>query len=94
MRQGVLLTGGGALTPGLADSMQAALNLPVRVADDPRLAVILGAGVVLGELDALARPKTKAPTPWAGLLLFAIVMLSLCKTHGLINRVIVDLFVR
>jgi actin-like ATPase involved in cell morphogenesis len=93
VRQGVLLTGGGALTPGLADSMQSALNLPVRVADDPQLAVILGAGVVLGELDALARPKAKAPIPWTGLLIFAIVMLSLCKKHGLINRVI-DLFVR
>ena len=93
VRQGVLLTGGGALTPGLADSMQSALNLPVRVADDPQLAVILGAGVVLGELDKIFRPKTKAPTPWAGLLIFAIVMLSLCKKHGLINRVI-DLFVR
>ena len=89
----VLLTGGGALTPGLADAMQSALNLPVRVADDPWLAVILGAGVVLGELDKISRPKTKAPTPWAGLLIFAIVMLSLCKKHGLINRVI-DLFVR
>ena len=81
------------LPPGLADSMQSALNLPVRVADDPQLAVILGAGVVLGELDALARPKAKAPIPWTGLLIFAIAMLSLCKKHGLINRVI-DLFVR
>ena len=93
VRQGVLLTGGGALTPGLADAMQSALNLPVRVADDPRLAVILGAGVVLGELDALSRPKAKAPSRWTGLLIFAIVMLSLCRMHGLINRVI-DLFVR
>ena len=93
VRQGVLLTGGGALTPGLADSMQSALNLPVRVADDPQLAVILGAGVVLGELDKLSPPKTKAPTPWAGLLIFASVILSLCRMHGLINRVI-DLFVR
>ena len=55
--------------------------------------VALLAGVVLGELDALARPKAKAPIPWTGLLIFAIVMLSLCKKHGLINRVI-DLFVR
>ena len=93
VRQGVLLTGGGALTPGLADAMQSALNLPVRVADDPRLAVIRGAGVVLGELDALARPKAKAPIPWTGLLIFAIVILSLGRMHGLINRVI-DLFVR
>ena len=93
VRQGVLLTGGGALTPGLADSMQSALNLPVRVADDPQLAVILGAGVVLGELDKLSPPKTKAPTPWAGLLIFAIVILSLGRIRELINRVI-DLFVR
>ena len=93
VRQGVLLTGGGALTPGLADSMQSALNLPVRVADDPQLAVILGAGVVLGELDALSRPKAKSSIPWTGLLIFAIVILSFGRMHGLINRVI-DLFVR
>ncbi|MBR4259149.1 MAG: rod shape-determining protein, partial [Kiritimatiellae bacterium] len=100
VRQGVLLTGGGALTPGLADAMQSALNLPVRVADDPQLAVILGAGVVLGELDALAReldalarPKAKSPIPWTGLLIFASVILSLGRMHRLINRVI-DLFVR
>ena len=93
VERGVVLTGGGAQTPGLADALQTTLNLPVRVAEDPQLAVVQGAGVVLGELDALARPKAKAPIPWTGLLIFAIVMLSLGRMHGLINRVI-DLFVR
>lgn len=31
--------------------------------------------------------------PWTGLLIFAIVILSFGRMHGLINRVI-DLFVR
>jgi hypothetical protein len=55
------------------------------------LAVV--SAVLLGELDALSRPKAKLPIPWTELLIFAIVILSLGRMHGLINRVI-DLFVR
>jgi hypothetical protein len=55
------------------------------------LAVV--SAVLLGEFDALSRPKAKSPISWTGLLIFAIVMLSLGRMHGLINRVI-DLFVR
>lgn len=54
-RRGVVLTGGGAQAEGLAAAMQKALNLPVRIAEDPSLATILGAGVVLRELDFLER---------------------------------------
>ena len=84
---GIVLTGGGAQTPGLADDLQASLNLPVRVAEDPQLAVIKGAGVVLGELDGLRRSGMKSPTNWAGLLIFGLIMLNLGKIRELIARV-------
>ncbi len=58
-RYGIVLTGGGAQTPGIADALQTALNLPVHIADDPQLAVIEGAGVVLGQLDGLRRSRAK-----------------------------------
>jgi actin-like ATPase involved in cell morphogenesis len=58
-RYGIVLTGGGAQTPGIADALQTALNLPVQIADDPQLAVIEGAGVVLGQLDGLRRSRAK-----------------------------------
>lgn len=54
-RRGITLTGGGAQTEGLAAALQAALNLPVRVAEDPALATILGTGPVLKELDFIAK---------------------------------------
>ena len=84
VERGVVLTGGGALTPGLAEDLQAALNLPVRVAEDPLLSVILGEGVVLGELDNLSlsetKPQkdgTKPKTDWASLLIFGLVILTI-----------------
>ena len=58
-RYGIVLAGGGAQTPGIADALQTALNLPVQIADDPQLAVIKGAGVVLGQLDGLRRSRAK-----------------------------------
>lgn len=87
VERGIVLTGGGAQTPGLADDLQASLNLPVRVAEDPQLAVIKGAGVVLGELDGLRRSGMKSPTNWAGLLIFGLIMLNLGKIRELIERV-------
>jgi rod shape-determining protein MreB len=44
---GVVCTGGGALLPGMAEVVERATTLPVRVADDPLRAVIRGASAVL-----------------------------------------------
>lgn len=74
-RRGIVLTGGGAQTPGLAEALQTALDLPVRVADEPQLAVIRGAGVVLGSLDELRRLGLKAPTDWKALCIFLVFIL-------------------
>ena len=52
---GIVLTGGGALTAGLATAVSEALNCPVRVADKPQLAVIHGVAQVLPQLDFLQR---------------------------------------
>lgn len=52
---GFVLTGGGALLTGLDKRLADVTGLPVRVADDPTHATIGGVGVVLNELDFLAK---------------------------------------
>ena len=52
---GVVLTGGGALLPGLNRRLADATGLPVRVADDPAHATIRGVAVVLDELELLEK---------------------------------------
>jgi len=54
-RNGIVLTGGGALLPGLDKRLADATGLPVRVADDPAHAAIKGVGVVLDEIDFLSK---------------------------------------
>ncbi len=44
---GIVLTGGGALLPGLAVLLQKELKLPVKIADDPLSAVARGTGIIL-----------------------------------------------
>lgn len=51
MRQGIVLTGGGALLKGLDDLLAQWLKVPVVVADDPLTAVARGTGVILENLD-------------------------------------------
>ncbi len=63
VERGVVLTGGGAQTPGLADALQTALNLPVRVAEDPQLAVIQGLVSFLASLTNYPVRKRKHPLP-------------------------------
>jgi len=92
VERGLVLTGGGAETPELADALQSALNLPVRVAEEPSLAVIKGAGVVLGELDGLRRSGMKSPTNWTSLLIFALIALNLGKIRELFGHVFELLF--
>lgn len=47
LRRGVLLTGGGALRPGIARGLAARLRAPVRVAPSPHTAAVRGAATVL-----------------------------------------------
>ena len=44
---GILLTGGGALMPGLGEAISKALNVPCACAEDPQNNVVLGCGRVL-----------------------------------------------
>lgn len=56
---GVILTGGGALIRGLDDYIADIVKLPVKVAEDPLLAVAHGTSAVLDE-DALLKLITNA----------------------------------
>ncbi|MCZ6691631.1 MAG: rod shape-determining protein [Planctomycetota bacterium] len=49
--RGILLCGGGALLRGLDRAMSDAINLPVRLADDPLICVAIGTGLFLENLD-------------------------------------------
>jgi rod shape-determining protein MreB and related proteins len=51
--QGLVLTGGGALLPGLVDRLGDETGLPVHVADQPRTAAAMGAGRCVEAFDAL-----------------------------------------
>ncbi|MFG3345374.1 rod shape-determining protein [Streptomyces sp. NPDC048018] len=55
MEHGIVLTGGGALLPGLDLRMASATGIPVFVADDPLDCVALGAGRCVEDLDGLER---------------------------------------
>jgi len=61
---GVVLAGGGALLPGLADLIAKETGLPVRVTDDPITAVVRGTGQVLDELDALREVLVAGGREW------------------------------
>ena len=52
-RQGIVLTGGGALLSGFAERVNRETGMEVRVAEDPLLCVALGAGQTLEELDRM-----------------------------------------
>lgn len=56
---GLVLTGGGALLSGLDKRLADATGLPVRMADNPAQATILGVSVVINELDFLSKNATK-----------------------------------
>ena len=53
MKQGIVLTGGGALLHGLDVRLQAETNMPIVVAPDPLNCVALGSGMCLEEFEAL-----------------------------------------
>ena len=58
----VLLVGGGAMTPGLRDALEAELDLAVVADDDPATAVVRGALLASGRAGSPA-PGRRAPEP-------------------------------
>ena len=54
-RRGMVLCGGGALLEGLDELLAHETLVPVRVAEDPLRCVVRGTGVVLDELETMAR---------------------------------------
>lgn len=60
--RGVVLVGGGALLRGVDKLIAEETGMPVRVSDDPLSAVVMGAGRVLDNLDAMRRVlRTSVP---------------------------------
>ncbi|MFF5444658.1 rod shape-determining protein [Streptomyces sp. NPDC012888] len=60
MEHGIVLTGGGALLPGLDLRMASATGIPVFVADAPLDCVALGSGRCVEDLDTMSRLLTPA----------------------------------
>ncbi|MFJ3903446.1 rod shape-determining protein [Streptomyces sp. NPDC090025] len=60
MEHGIVLTGGGALLPGLDLRMASSTGIPVFVADDPLDCVALGSGRCVEEFESLERVLGKA----------------------------------
>lgn len=54
-RNGVILTGGGAQLPGIADFLADRVRIPVRVARDPQACVAVGTGMALDNLQVIRR---------------------------------------
>jgi rod shape-determining protein MreB len=60
---GLILTGGGALLGGMAERLQKDLRLHVAVADEPLVAVALGAGRLLTDKTRLHRVAIREDVP-------------------------------
>ncbi|MDG4857810.1 rod shape-determining protein [Streptomyces sp. T-3] len=60
MEHGIVITGGGALLPGLDRRMSAATGIPVTVAENPLDSVALGCGKCVEEFDSLQRLMSAA----------------------------------
>jgi rod shape-determining protein MreB len=61
MDRGVVLTGGGALLPGVDARIRHDTGLPVHVADDPLRSVAVGAGRCVEEFEALQQVFVTQP---------------------------------
>ena len=66
LEAGIVLTGGGALIPGLAGEIGVRTNVPTTVADDPLGCVARGAGEILASPSLLERlrPHADRLTRW------------------------------
>ena len=53
--RGVVLTGGGALLRNLDRRLRDETGLPVLVAENPLMSVVMGAGQILNDLDLLKK---------------------------------------
>ena len=53
--RGLIVTGGGALLRGIDTRLRQESGIPVLVADEPLGTVVLGAGLMLGDMDLLRR---------------------------------------
>jgi rod shape-determining protein MreB and related proteins len=60
VERGIVMTGGTALLPGLAELLRAETSLTVRIADDPMSCVVTGVGMILGEDRLLKRVAVAA----------------------------------
>ena len=56
---GIVLSGGGSKLRGLEKLLSKEVGIPVRLADNPMAATVEGVGVVLGEIDYLAKNRKK-----------------------------------
>src|SRR5216683_185926 len=61
--RGIILTGGGAQLDGLPQYLQKEVGLPVRVADDPRFAIVRGLSQLYEEPLLLRRVARTEPHP-------------------------------
>ena len=61
--RGIILTGGGALLDGLAQYLQTEVGLAVRVADEPRFAIVRGLSQMFDEPLLLRRVARTEPHP-------------------------------
>jgi len=59
--RGLVLTGGGALFGGLDDFLRESTKLPVRIADEPRYAIVRGLSQMFDEPQILRRLNMKEP---------------------------------
>jgi len=51
MARGIVLVGGGATIPGLAELLEESLHIPIHIAHDPMTAVVRGTGIILEDID-------------------------------------------
>jgi len=51
MNRGIVLVGGGALIPGIADLLHKELKIPIHIAGDPLISVVRGTGIVLESIN-------------------------------------------
>lgn len=55
IEKGIVLTGGGALLTGLAETIEKSLNLPVYIAEEPLKCVVAGTGILLDKIHYIDR---------------------------------------